>query len=776
MLKTPRTPVVATHWGTYTFATGSHGEPSLEGHSGDADPSPIARAMIGARTHSSRIAQPMVREGFLDTGRRGEKGLRGKQRFVPVSWDCATELVAEELQRIRSAHGNEAIYGGSYGWSSAGRFHHAQSQIHRFLNVIGGYTASVQNYSFAAADVIVPHVIGSTRGLAAGHTSWRSIIENTRLSVMFGGAPRKNSQVNSGGISRHILKPSLIDAREAGAEFVLISPIRDDVAREVNAKWLAVRPNTDVALMLGIAHTLISEARHDEAFLARYCVGFERFASYVMGETDGVPKSAEWAGAIAELAPKQIRTLARDMASRRTMIMMAWSLQRSDHGEQPYWMAITLAAMLGQIGLPGGGFGFGYGSVNGIGNEAHQFSWPSLPQGKNPVTQFIPVARVADMLLNPGTEYDYNGSSRTYPHIRCVYWAGGNPFHHHQDLNRLVRAWQQPEMVVVHESWWNATARHADIVLPVTTQLERNDIACSGRDRFVSPSHRIFEPMGESRSDYDIFTLLSRQMGVEFEFTDGRDEEDWLRHLYGTAVARVAEAGLTLPDFETFWDGGLVELPLPAPQADLLAEFRTDPENHRLRTPSGKIEIFSERIDSFGYVDCPGHPTWLEPYEWLGSRVAEAFPLHLISNQPSTKLHSQYDLGSHSIDSKIKGREPVRINPYDADARGLVDGDIVRVFNQRGALLAGVIVSPEVRRGVIQLATGAWYDPAEPGAPFSIDKHGNPNVLTRDAGSSRLAQGVSAHTCLVEIAAYEGVLPPITAFDPPNPAFAAAER
>ncbi|CAE6845213.1 Dimethyl sulfoxide/trimethylamine N-oxide reductase [Paraburkholderia aspalathi] len=768
MLRAPARPIVATHWGTYRVKADEGAQAQLEGYELDEDPSPIASAMLEARTHASRIKQPMVREGFLEHGHHGGEILRGQQRFVPVSWHDAIRIVSGQLERVREEYGNESIYGGSYGWASAGRFHHAQSQIHRFLNVIGGYTASVQNYSYAAADVIVPHVIGSKAGLVSGHTSWRSIIESSELVVMFGGAPRKNAQVNSGGIGRHILRPSLMKAHDAGVEFVLVSPIRDDVAKEVDARWIAVRPNTDVALMLGIAHTLITESKHDVAFLERYCIGFEKFESYVMGKNDDLPKSARWASEITDISEETIRKLALEMARKRTMIMMSWSLQRADHGEQPYWMAITLAAMLGQIGLPGGGFGFGYGSVNGIGNEAYGFSWPSLPQGKNAVTQFIPVARVADMLLNPGAQYDYNGVSRTFPDIKCVYWAGGNPFHHHQDLNRLVRAWQKPEVIVVHESWWNACARHADIVLPVTTQLERNDIVCSGRDRFVTPSHRLHDPAGESKDDYEIFSLLARSMGVEFEFTEGRDEEDWLRHLYGIALSRVREAGLTLPDFDVFWQRGICELPEPPPQADLLAEFRNDPVGNVLRTPSGKIEIFSEKIDSFGYDDCPGHPAWLEPYEWLGASAVQDYPLHLISNQPATKLHSQYDLGTRSMASKIHGREPIRIHPDDAAARGILDGEVVRVFNARGALLAGVSVSCEVRRGVVQIATGAWYDPVEPGMPCSLDKHGNPNVLTRDKGTSRLAQGVSAHSCLVEIVRFTGHVPPITAFSAPQ--------
>ena len=184
-------------------------------------------------------------------------------------------------------------------------------------------------------------------------------------------------------------------------------------------------------------------------------------------------------------------------------------------------------------------------------------------------------------------------------------------------------------------------------------------------------------------------------------------------------------------------------------------------------TVSGRIEIFSPTVAGFGYDDCPGHPTWLEPAEWIGAEN-NRYPLHLVSNQPSTKLHSQLDHGCHSRAAKVKDREPITVHPDDARARGLLSGDIVRVFNDRGACLAGVVVDDNITQGVVQMSTGAWYDPLEPGVPGSLCKHGNPNVLTLDKGTSKLAQGPIAHTCLVELEKFDGDPPPVTAFDPPR--------
>ncbi|MCG8544900.1 MAG: molybdopterin-dependent oxidoreductase, partial [Alphaproteobacteria bacterium] len=536
----------------------------------------------------------------------------------------------------------------------------------------------------------------------------------------------------------------------------------------LDAEWIQPRPNTDVALMLGIAHTLVEEELHDQAYLARYCVGFDKFRPYLLGEPDGQPKSADWAAPICALDAEAIRDLARRMAKGRTMISTAYALQRAEHGEQTYWMTATLAAMLGQIGLPGGGCGFGYGSMHGYGNPVDRFAVPSMVTGENPARSFIPVARISDMLLNPGAPYQFNGMDRTYPDIRLIYWCGGNPFHHHQDLNRLVRAWQRPETVIVNEIWWTATARYADIVLPATTTLERNDIGASSRDRFVMAMQQAVEPVGDSRNDFDIFSGLAERLGFREQFTEGRDETEWLRHLYNVSRQQAAKKRIELPDFDAFWEQGYVETPEPSKHFVLFEDFYADPAANPLGTKSGKIEIYSETIAGYGYDDCPGHPVWLEPEEWLGGERAEQFPLHMISNQPMSRLHAQMDHGKVSVESKVADREPVALNPGDADARGIKDGDIVRVFNDRGALLAGAVLSDDVRPGVIRLSTGAWYDPAEPGRPGSLEKHGNPNVLTPDRGTSRLAQGPIAHSALVEVERYDEDAPPVTAFVAPD--------
>jgi biotin/methionine sulfoxide reductase len=378
--------------------------------------------------------------------------------------------------------------------------------------------------------------------------------------------------------------------------------------------------------------------------------------------------------------------------------------------------------------------------------------------------QAIPVARVVEMLEGPGESYSFNGRERSYPDIKLVYWAGGNPFHHHQDLNRMVAAWQKPDTILVHEQWWTAAAKHADIVLPATTTLERNDIGHNSKDRYIIAMKKAIEPVGDARSDFDILNALATRLGVSEKFSNGRDEFEWLRHLYDDSRESAAKHGIEMPTFENFWANEHVELPEVTVTEPFLGDFRAGTP---LRTPSGKIEIYSETIAGFAYEDCPPHPTWLEPLEWLGSPLASRFPLHMLSNQPGKRLHSQMDLGRTSRDSKIEGREPCLINTEDARARGISAGDIIRVFNDRGACLAGAVLTDDLVRGVIQLSTGAWYDPDTADAN-ALDKHGNPNVLTRDIGTSMLGQGPSAQSVLVEIEKWVGEVPELTAFALPR--------
>jgi biotin/methionine sulfoxide reductase len=755
----------SSHWGAFSVLRRAGGI-EIVPHPNDPDPAALLGNIPASLSHRARIAMPMVRKGWLEDGPVPDRR-RGREDFVAVPWPEALDLAARELRRVYGAHGGRAVFGGSYGWASAGRFHHAQSQVHRFLNVLGGYVRSVNTYSSAAAAVILPYVIGSQESAGRENVSWDELATMTEVVLAFGGLPLKNTSVSSGGTSQHIARDCLSAAHRRGAEFHLISPLRDDLPGSIEAEWHPVRPGTDVPLMLGIAHTLMTEGLHDRVFLDRCCVGYPEFEAYLAGRSDGQAKDADWASAICDLPADAIRRMARRAAGKRTLVTCAQSLQRAEHGEQPVWMGVVLAAMLGQIGLPGGGFVYAMGSLANIGKPSLAVPLPTLPQGRNAVADLIPVARVADMLLNPGQEYDFNGRRLVYPDIRLVYWAGGNPFHHHQDLNRLREAFSRPDTVILHDSVWTASARHADIVFPATVTLERTDIGASGNDPLLVAMHQVAPPFGQARDDYAIFSELAVRLGLATAFTEGLSAQRWLRRLYEPTRAALVRLRGEAPDFDAFWAAGEVVLPTLPWDGGVVRAFRDDPAGFPLPTPSGKVEIGSGTIGGFGYDDCRGHPSWMAPVEGVGSALMRDYPLHLVANQPATRLHSQLDFGATSVASKVAGREPMRMHPADAAARGIGAGDVVRVFNHRGACLAGVVLSEAVRPGVVQLATGAWYDPEDRAAERPLCVHGNPNVLTRDAGTSKLAQACTGQLTIVQVERFVGVPPPVRAFDPP---------
>jgi len=682
---------------------------------------------------------------------------------VEVSWDRATTLVAEEIARVRDAHGNGAIFGGSYGWASAGRFHHAQSQLRRFLNLTGGFVAQRDTYSHAAAEVLWPYVLGMTnRAFQDQMTSLDLVAEHCEILLAFGGISERTAQIASSGTTFHEVGPFLDKVLSNGARVINVSPRGTDLP---GAEWLSIRPGTDTALMLALAHEIVAAGREDTAFLERCTSGWPDWRAYLMGETDGYPKSAAWAAPLCDVPADQITALAEALTSKRTMIATTWGMQRSDHGEQPIWAALALACVIGQIGQPGTGFSFGYGSTSPVGRSARLVNWPSVPQQRNPVRDFIPVARIADMLLRPGETYTYHSETRTYPDIRLVYWAGGNPYHHHQDLNRLEEAWRRPETVIIQDHSWTATARRADIVLPATAPLERSDLMLNRRDPRLLYMAPMLPPMGEALDDFEIFRRIAAHMGLEEAFTEGRDTEAWLRHLWTGAEAVALDAGFSLPDFDSFVEAGRFDVPEAADLRNAFEAFVQDPDGAPLGSESGKLTLTHQGIAALNLPDCPAYPSWIVPQESLLDDVPEA--LHLISGQPDTRLHSQNDMGRESQADKIQSREPAYLHPDTAAARGLQAGDILRLHNARGACLAGLRLDPLIRPDCIALATGAWFDPQiVDGARLEV--HGNPNCLTIDKGCSGLSQGNIAHTALVMVEKWTGPLPDLTVTKPPR--------
>lgn len=745
---------------------------------GDPSPLPTIEGAVDLAYSASRIRYPMVRRAYLEKGPGAAVETRGQNDFVRVSWDKALDLIAAEIKRCAEI-GPWSMYTGSYGWGHFGRAVNTQTALRRLFNMMGGSVNSSSNYSKAALEGIMPYVLGQIDA-EGPQTSYQTIIENTDLIVFWAVDPLKDNHIST-NVPDHGEYGWFEQMKKAGKKAIFINPLKTEGNKILNGEWLPVRPHSDVALALGIAHTLISENLANKKFLADYTTGWEVFFDYVTGKKDGTPKTPEWAAEITEIPADTIRDLARRFVKGRTMLVSGWTPQRQQHGEQFPWVFVTLAAMVGQIGLPGGGFCQRYHLDNAGAPQANSPALSSTMQAgkrkelkpwpKEKGTDVIPCARIVDMLENPGKSYEHNGKTHIYPEVKMTYWVGGNPLHHHQDRNRQVKAWQKFETIIVQDFQWTASARFADIVLPATTGLERNDIEGLGvvtRKAFFAMK-QIVEPMWEAKSDYVIFQMLADKLGLEPDYSEKKTEMDRVKEVYAATLEQAKGKKIPMPDFDEFWQEGIVEFETPEKniRRTKYDKFREDPLLNPLPTPSGKIEIFSKAIEKFGYADCPPHATWLEPNEWLGAKT-KTFPLHVNSSHPDYRLHSQLNGTKTREVYAVAGREPCTINTKDAAARGIKSGDIVRVFNGRGQCLAGAVVSDDIRPGVIQLQEGGWYDPATPGEANALCRYGDVNVLTQDIPTSRLAMATSAHTCMADVELYKGEVPKTEVFNTPK--------
>ena len=300
--------LTAAHWGVYEVEYDDNGKAvRLHPFSKDPDPSPIGLHMLSDEVTRLRVRRPAVRKSWLEKGPGAAPEKRGQEPFVELEWDTALDLVAKELKRVKDTHSNRAIFGGSYGWSSAGRFHHAQSQVHRFLNSVGGYVRHQDSYSLGAARVLMPHIVAPMDELMSMHTPWDVMAEHCKLFVSFGGVPHKNSQINAGGATKHHVKGGLYGMRAKGVRFVNVTPTADDLDTGGAVEWLAIRPNTDTALILALCHTLLAENLHDRDFLARCTVGFETFAPSLAGWIIGIGLLVLAAMWITAKKPKKLK-------------------------------------------------------------------------------------------------------------------------------------------------------------------------------------------------------------------------------------------------------------------------------------------------------------------------------------------------------------------------------------------------------------------------------------------------------------------------------------
>ncbi|WP_234187924.1 molybdopterin-dependent oxidoreductase [Shinella sp. NM-101] len=713
----------------------------------------------------SRIDYPMVRKSYLAGWKSGDvkPELRGKEEYVRVDWDTALKLTAKAIVDTIEQYGNQAILSTSYGgWSHAGLMRPNVLQG-KFFNMIGGCTNTVGDWSGGASQISLPHVIGDMEVYSA-QTAWEVIRDNTEVFVLVGCDPIKNNRVEY-TVADHGMYAPWEQIRDNGCKFVSINPQKTASDAYLNAEWVRIIPNTDVALFLAMAHHVLEKGLEDRAYMDRYTVGSDRWIAYVKGEGDDrTPKTPEWAAAITGIDAAKIRELAELLAKSKTEIAGAWSLQRAHHGEMTHWAIINFAALTGKIGKPGEGVGFSWHYGNGGMPQSGKATPAGLSQGKNFVTEYIvPASRVTEALENPGAEVVYNGNLRKYPDVHMIYNAGNNFMSHQQDTNRLIRALQKVRTIVSQDVWWTAATRWADIVLPASSPLERDDMSVGGtysNDRIYAMK-KIIEPVGESRSDFDIFADLADLFYRKSQFIEDQAYPEYM-DILKVAYSKTGAAETT--PFETFWEKGYARQPAPdAARAWVRhGDFYTDPEKNHLHTKSGKIEMFCQTIADMKLEDCPGMPMWLEPAEYLGN--AREGQLHVVSPHPWYRLHSQM-ANSERLRAlyQVQGREPVRINSKDAAARGIADGDLVEIYNDRGTVIAGAVVSDEIMPGVISIYEGCWPSLDGKGRCNS----GLVNFLTSTQKSSGLSQATTANTCLASIRKCDDPEGPNLAYEKP---------
>ncbi|MES0882446.1 molybdopterin-dependent oxidoreductase [Roseibium sp. SCP14] len=728
----------------------------------DARPTEMLSHGILDRTYDkTRINYPMVRKSYLKGWESGDikPELRGKEPYVRVDWDTAWSLTAKALLDTAVNHGNESIFSSSYGgWSNAGVFRPNVLQG-RLLNLMGGCTNTQGDWSAGASQISLPHIIGDMEVYSA-QSAWETIRDNTEVFVLVGCDPVKNNRVEY-RVADHGMYAHWEEIRDAGVKFISINPQRTASDEYLNADWVRIIPNTDVALFLAMAWHVLEKGLEDKAYLKKYTVGADKWIAYVKGETDGVKKTPAWASAITGIEETQIVELAELLANSKTEIAGAWSLQRAQHGEMTHWAIINFAALTGKIGKPGQGVGFSWHYGNGGMPQGGNATPSGLSQGRNWVKGICPASRITEMLENPGAEVFYNGNTYTYPDVKLIFNAGNNFMSHQQDTNRLIRALQKVEAIVSVDVWWTAATRWADIVLPASSTLERDDITSGGTysNNRVYAMKKVIEPLGESKSDYEIFEGLAEKLGLWAQFTDS---EDYMTHVQ-RAYERSTAAKHT--PFEEFWEKGyaLMGTPEEARKWTRHGAFYEDPDANPLHTSSGKIEMFCETIAKMEIDDCPGMPMWMEKHEYLGN--AGEGQLHVVSPHPWFRLHSQMDQSATLRGLyKVQGREPVRINSEDAAARGIDDGDLVELYNDRGTVIAGAVVSDDIMPGVISIYEGCWPQLDSKGRCNS----GLVNFLTSTQRSSGLSEATSVNTVLVSMRKCEDPEGPNLAYEKPD--------
>jgi molybdopterin guanine dinucleotide-containing S/N-oxide reductase-like protein len=749
-----------------------------------SQPSPYMLA-YKKRTYSpNRIKYPLKRVDWDPNGERNPQN-RGKSKYQRISWDEATDIIASEIKRIHGKYGPYAILlqGDGHGETKTVHGPHGCSML--LLEKMGGYTLQVRNpdswegWYWGAQHVWGTMDIGM---MAPAHNCFKDISENCEMLLFWGG----DLETTSWGFCGQFPSQALYWWSQVGIKSVYICPDLNYAAAVHADKWIPVLPNTDAALQLAIAYVWITERIYDKEYVATHTVGYEKFEEYVLGKEDGVPKTPDWASPKCGVPVWTIKALAREFAFKITSIVHNYggSMQRGPYSHEPARLEVLLLGMRG-LGKPGiHQYHYFDGLPRNVGRTYTRSLWHTWrgERWQHNTRQIIPKTLIQEAILNPPVitwgssqfpaqvedqfiKYTYpipekEGGSEihmiwTDTPCRLTCWNWGN---------KTIEAMRNEkiEFVLAQHPWLENDCLLADIILPSNTKLEEEDIATTAwavpYDSIMIEGQCI-KPIGESMSDYEIVGEIAKKLGLYEAYTEGRTVTEWIKHGFDgmnvqhlVSWEKLNEKGYyvfpTAPDWEKIPAG--------------LFKFYQDPEKNSLGTPSGKLEFYSSRLAEHFPDDRerPPSPRWIEKGEShderLSSERAQEYPLLIISNHGRWRVHAQCDdiTWTREISTcKVKGYdgymyEPLWINPRDAARRGIENGDIVQVYNERGIVLCGAIVWERIMPGVVYVDHGSRVDMI---VPEKVDRGGAINLISPYNITSKNAAGMATSGYLVEV-------------------------
>jgi len=643
-------------------------------------------------------------------------GPRGSGQFERISWDEALDTIASEFTRTKETYGNSAILCCS-GGGNVTQIHGMRAAIERLLNMFGGFTGGWGQASWEAA------FFGSIANYGTQHVgNTRDDLVNSRLIILWGVDPMLTIHCTNTMLY-------LAKARDAGAKIISIDPRYTPTAATVAQQWVPIIPNTDTAMLLAMAYVMITENLHDQAFLDRYTVGFDQFKKYVLGNNNAIPKTPQWAEQITGVQAATIVQVARDYAMIKPGALISGiSPGRTAFGEQFHRATATLAAMTGNIGIHGGEAA-GRSHADQAPYNPYPFKLgPGLVVGENPVDKEAPTRHIAlrnynmprsfarvhknklaDAILK-GRSGGYHADYKAF----IVY--NSNPVNQTPTTGKWQEALDKLEFMVDLEQFMTATARYADIVLPTCTIFERNDIIMGGARPVYGFLKKAIEPIGECKSQLEICDLLAPRLGIDPKAFNDKTDEEW--------VKSIATGGGDVPDWEAFKEEAVYRIPVKEPYVSFKKQIE-DPENNPFPTPSGKIEIYSQLLADMNDPLLTPIPTYFEPWEGRYSPLAKTYTLQLITVRSQRRSHTQFDTLPWLREIVPNVAE---INPIDAEARGIKDDDMLRMYNDRGEIRIPAKLTDRIMPGVVSVPTGAWFAPDEKG----IDRGACPNTLNSE--------------------------------------------